>query len=51
MSISTVIEFVGAIGAFAAFTCMLAWAQLRTHHVALKPIVIKATNQAKRRPL
>lgn len=50
MTISTVIEFAGMIGAFAAFAFTLAWAQSRTDHVAIKPIVIDATTRSKRRP-
>lgn len=50
MSISTMIELLGVIGAFAALAFTPAWAQSRMHHVAIKPIVIEATSRPKRRP-
>lgn len=50
MSISTTIELVGVIVAFAAFAWTLTWMQLRTHHVAIKPIAIETTKPPRRRP-
>lgn len=50
MSVSTIIELIGVVAAFAALANALAWAQLQARDLATGPIAPGQTNPPKRRP-